>query len=74
MWGGAGDRHSAEGILRAAGDFVKLDDVVDEAADLLKDSRIWAAIERVVAELRHFNGQLDHQTFVGAYNGFAPLR
>lgn len=74
LWGGSGDERGAKRLLEAArGLNVDLDDVVDEAVDLLKEQDVWAAVQRVVRELRHFDGELDYELFTGALMGYAPL-
>jgi hypothetical protein len=71
QWGGVADKYGAERLIRAAGLDVSLDDLADEAFDFLKQRDIWDCVERVVRELRHFDGELDHELFVGAFEGYA---
>lgn len=54
MHGGMGDHAQATRLMTAAGDLLhtSLDDLVDEAADLLEAR--WDAVERVAGELRRY--------------------
>lgn len=74
-YGGMADHSQATKLMTAAGDLLRtryLDDVVEEARDLLQVPRIWEAVERVSRELMRYK-ELDFKhlelVVLGAIDG-----
>jgi hypothetical protein len=62
-WGGGADRDQAERLFQVAGDLLyvnSLDDIVEEATDLIQEPRTWNAIERLADSLQRW-GTLDYR-------------